>query len=101
MVLATSPLGSYSDLLKRVPVFGKLLAGERQGFDTAIFEVKGSAKDPQIRYLPAESLIRGMKGTAQLAVDVLVNAITLPKEMFSMGQEFLAGDDEEKDSKSR
>jgi len=101
MVLATSPLGSYSDLLKRVPVFGKLLAGDRQGFDTALFEVKGSAKDPQIRYLPAESLVRGMKGTAQLAFDVLVNAITLPKDMFSMGQEFLSGDDEEKDARSR
>ena len=101
MVLATSPLGSYSDLLKRVPVFGKLLAGDRQGFDTALFEVKGSAKDPEIRYMPAESLIRGAKGTAQLAFDLLVNAITLPKEMFSMAEDFLSRDDDDKDRGSR
>lgn len=81
MVLATSPLGSYSDLLKDVPLFGTLIAGEREGFDTAIFEVKGSAKDPDVTYLPAESFARGVKGTARLAIDILVNALTLPKHL--------------------
>jgi hypothetical protein len=93
-VLVTSPLGQYSALLKSIPLFGKLFAGERQGFDTAIFEVKGSAKDPNVVYLPAESLMAGVKGTAQLAVDLLVNAITLPKEAFSMAEDLYGEDDE-------
>ena len=83
-VVVASPLGQYSDLLKSVPLFGKLFSGERHGFDTAVFEVKGSAKDPSVVYLPAESLMAGAKGTAKLAFDLLVNAITLPEEAFSM-----------------
>ena len=94
MVVVTSPLGQYSDLLKRIPLFGKLFAGERQGFDTAIFAVKGTAKDPNVVYLPAESLMAGVKGTARLAVDLLVNAITLPKEAFTIAEEAV-GDEEE------
>jgi hypothetical protein len=95
MVLATSPLGSYSALLKRIPLFGYLLAGDRQGFDTAVFELKGSANKPQLRYLPAESLMTGVKGTAQLAFDILVNAITLPQKAFSIVEEGITGGEEE------
>jgi hypothetical protein len=93
-VVVTSPLGQYSDLLKGIPLFGKLFAGERQGFDTAIFKVKGPANDPDIEYLAAESLMAGAKGTAQLAFDLLVNAITLPKEAFSMAEDLFADDEE-------
>jgi hypothetical protein len=94
LVLVTSPLGQYSALLKSVPLFGKLFAGERQGFDTAIFEVKGPAKDPNVVYLPAESLMAGVKGTAQLAADLLVNAITLPKEAYSMAEDLFVDEEE-------
>lgn len=86
-VVVASPLGPYSDLLKSVPLFGKLFAGERQGFDAAIFKVKGPAEDPDVIYLPAESLMAGAKGTVKLAFDLLVNAITLPQEAFSMADD--------------
>lgn len=95
MVLATSPLGSYSAILKRIPLFGYLLSGDRQGFDTAVFELKGSANKPQLRYLAAESLMTGVKGTAQLAFDILVNAITLPQKAFSIVEEEMSGREEE------
>ncbi len=95
MVLATSPLGSYSAILKRLPLFGQLLSGDRQGFDTAVFELKGSANQPQLRYLPTESLMTGVKGTAQLAFDILVNAITLPQKAFSIAEEGATGGEEE------
>ena len=95
MVLATSPLGSYSAMLKRIPLFGHLLSGDRQGFDTAVFELKGSAKNPDLRYLPSESLKTGVKGTAQLAFDILVNAITLPHAAFEMIEDGVSGKDDE------
>jgi hypothetical protein len=95
MVLATSPLGSYTTMLKRIPLFGHLLSGDRQGFDTAVFELKGSANNPALRYLPTESLMTGVKGTAQLAFDILVNAITLPQKAFSMVEESIAGSEDE------
>ena len=93
-VIAVSPLGQYSELLKNVPLFGKLFAGHRQGFDTAMFEVKGSAKDPHVVYMPAESLMAGAKGTVKLAFDLLANAITLPKEAFSMADEVPVEEDQ-------
>ncbi len=93
-VVVASPLGSYSDLLKSVPLFGKLFAGERQGFDAAIFKVKGPAQDPDVVYLPAESLMAGAKGTVKLAFDLLVNAITLPKEAFSMADDDSLGEED-------
>jgi hypothetical protein len=95
MVLATSPLGSYSAMLKRIPLFGHLLAGDRQGFDTAVFELKGPANRPNLRYLARESLMTGVTGTAQLAFDILVNAITLPQKAFSMVEEGIDGGEEE------
>ena len=95
MVLATSPLGSYSTMLKRIPLFGHLLAGDRQGFDTAVFELKGPANNPALRYLPTESLMTGVKGTAQLAFDILVNAITLPQKAYSMVEESITGSEDE------
>lgn len=94
MLLVTSPLGHYAAMLKTIPLFGTLFAGERQGFDTAIFEVKGHAKDPDLRFLPAESLTTGVKGTVQLAFDLLVNAILLPKEAYSMTKDLFVDDEE-------
>jgi hypothetical protein len=95
MVLATSPLGSYSALLKRIPLFGQLVAGDRQGFDTAVFELKGSAHNPTLRYLPTQSLMTGVKGTAQLAFDILVNAITLPQKAYTMVEDKIAESEED------
>jgi hypothetical protein len=80
-VVVVSPLGSYSQFLKSIPLFGKLFAGERQGLDTALFEVKGSLKNPDVRYLPLRSLAKGLTGLAQLAFDMLKNTIMLPKEL--------------------
>jgi hypothetical protein len=95
MVLATSPLGSYSATLKRIPLFGHLLRGDRQGFDTAVFELKGGASQPNLRYLPGESMKTGVMGTAQLAFDILVNAITLPQKAYSMVEEGVTGGEDE------
>jgi hypothetical protein len=36
----------------------------------------------------------GVKGTAKLAVDLLVNAITLPKEAFSMTEDLFVDEEE-------
>src|SRR5207237_9737501 len=83
IVLATSPLGSYARLLKQIPLFGKVFAGERQGLDTALFKVSGSATSPQVSYLPIESFATGATGVAQLAFDILKNAVFLPKEMIA------------------
>jgi uncharacterized protein involved in outer membrane biogenesis len=83
MIVAVSPLGSYSKLLKSIPLFGKLFAGERQGIDTAMFEIRGRYRDPQVSYLPIESFATGVRGLAMLAFDMLKNLVMLPAEMIA------------------
>ncbi len=81
LALAVSPLGAYSDLIGKVPLFGRLLAGDRPGLSTALFEVKGPRRNPAVRYLPIESFAKGLTGYPRLALDVLTNAIALPKQL--------------------
>ncbi len=87
MALVVSPFGSYTKLLQGIPLFGKLLAGERKGFTTAFFDVKGSLQDPQIVNRPLKSVGAGIGGLAELAFDVLRNTLMLPAEIFSSGDE--------------
>ncbi|WP_447968510.1 hypothetical protein [Nitrospira sp. M1] len=89
-IFAVSPFGEYSNLLKNIPLFGRILKGERQGLATALFEVKESRSSPTVRYLPLESFTGGLKGLAQFAVDVLKNTVTLPKDLMTDTQEQIA-----------
>ncbi|HEU4686429.1 MAG TPA: AsmA-like C-terminal domain-containing protein [Nitrospira sp.] len=93
MVWAVSPFGSYSQFLKTIPLFGRLFAGERKGFATAIFSVKGSIEDPQVTYLPAKSFATGLTGLAQLAVDVLKNTVMLPIDLMSTDEDKIPSKD--------
>ena len=77
-MIAVSPFGAYSNLLKDIPLFGSLMQGERKGFLTALFEVKGPRTKPEVTYLPLESFTGGIKGLAQVPIDMLKNIITLP-----------------------
>lgn len=83
LALAVSPLGAYSDTISKIPLFGQLLAGDRPGVTTALFEVKGPWSDPDVRYLPVESLAKGLTGYPRLAIDVLTNLLTLPQTLTS------------------
>ena len=82
-----SPFGSYTNLLKGIPLFGRLFKGERQGFTTAFFDIKGAIADPLIIPRPIKSIGAGLTGLAQLAFDVLRNTVMLPVEIFSPGDD--------------
>ena len=84
-IVVVSPFGSYSQLLKSIPLFGKLFKGEREG--TALFEVKGTLQSPDVNYLPLRSFAKGITGLAQLAFDMLRNTIMLPKEIIAPSDE--------------
>ena len=70
-------------MLDSVPLFGTLLKGERKGIATALFSVTGSIEDPQVEYLPIRSVATGIGGLGKLALDMLVNIVTLPKELIA------------------
>ncbi|MFN3680715.1 MAG: AsmA-like C-terminal domain-containing protein, partial [Nitrospira sp.] len=86
-VTAVSPFGSYSQFLQTIPLFGRIFAGERMGIATAIFAVKGPLRRPDVTYLPVKSFASGLSGLAQLAVDVLVNSLTMPIDLMAPEQE--------------
>jgi uncharacterized protein YhdP len=83
MVMAVSPLGSYSDLIEKLPVFGKLFIGDRQELVTAFYEVKGPLEDPRVRLLPIKSVASGMGTVAEMALDIMKNVFLLPKELLA------------------
>ncbi|MFM7842410.1 MAG: AsmA-like C-terminal domain-containing protein, partial [Nitrospira sp.] len=87
LAVVVSPFGSYTKLLQDIPLFGRLLAGERTGFTTAFFDVQGSLKNPQIINQPLKSVGAGLVGLGKLAFDVLKNTLTLPAELFSSEEE--------------
>ena len=95
LVAAVSPFGRYSDTLKKIPLFGRILQGERKGIATALFKVQGSLTDPDVRYLPLKSFSTGLTGLSQLAFDILKNTIRLPVDLLSSEKR-----DQEKDSLS-
>ncbi|UCE63773.1 MAG: AsmA-like C-terminal domain-containing protein [Nitrospirota bacterium] len=90
-VTAVSPFGRYSDAMKQIPLFGKIIAGERKGLATALFSVTGSIQGPHVLYMPVSSLTTGLGGFAQLALDILKNTFALPVEL-------LGGDSENSSS---
>ncbi len=82
-VVAVSPFGAYSDLLKSIPLFGTIFSGDRKGIATALFRLNGPLSDPQVVYLPQKSLKKGLVGFAQFAFDVLKNTVLLPVEILN------------------
>jgi hypothetical protein len=87
MVWAVSPFGSYSQFLKSIPLFGRIMAGDRKGLATALFQVKGPIEDPEVTYLPMKSFASGLTGVAQLAFDVLKNTVLLPVDVLTPQEE--------------
>lgn len=87
LAVAVSPFGSYSQFLKTIPLFGRVIAGERTGLATAMFTAKGAIEDPEVTYLPVKSFASGLSGLAELAVDVLTNTLTLPIDLVAPHEE--------------
>ena len=87
LALAVSPVAAYADLIGRIPLFDRLFGGDHQGLTTALFQAKGTLGDPDIAYLPLESLGRGLAGYPRLAIDVLVNTIHLPRTALAFATE--------------
>ena len=87
LAVAVSPFGSYSQFLKTIPLFGRIVAGDRKGIATAMFTMKGAMDDPEVTYLPVKSFASGLSGLAQLAVDVLTNTLTLPIDLVTPDEE--------------
>jgi hypothetical protein len=83
LAMAMNPLQSYSTLLGKIPLIGRLLSGKREGLGATFYEVTGPLENPNVRILPAESIGGGVSGFARLAYDILVNAAKLPSDLLT------------------
>ena len=92
LAMAMNPLQSYSTLLGKIPLIGRLLSGKREGLGATLYEVTGPLKDPNVQILPAESIEGGVSGFARLAYDILVNAAKLPADLLTNPQRILEPD---------
>lgn len=81
VVTAVSPLESYFEFLKNIPLIHLLFDGEDQGVYLGMFSVKGPFQDPVIEPLAVESVASGLTGFAKLALSILKNTITLPQKL--------------------
>ncbi|NDY42998.1 hypothetical protein G3N55_09110 [Dissulfurirhabdus thermomarina] len=68
LMLLVAPLKSVDAVVKKVPLLGYVLAGERGTLVTIAFRVRGPAGDPKISPLPAEALGKGVLGILGRAV---------------------------------
>jgi hypothetical protein len=80
-VVAVSPFGAYFDALKAIPLFGTIFSGDRKGITTAMFSMIGPLAEPEVVYMPKESLKNGLTGVAQLAFDILKNTVLVPAKV--------------------
>jgi uncharacterized protein YhdP len=92
LAMVMNPLQSYSTLLGKIPLIGRLLSGKREGLGATLYEVTGPLKDPNVQILPAESIGGGVSGFARLAYDILVNAAKLPSDLLTTPGEILKPD---------
>jgi hypothetical protein len=92
LAMVMNPLQSYSTLLGKIPLIGRLLSGKREGLGATLYEVTGPLKDPNVRILPAESIGGGVSGFARLAYDILVNAAKLPADLLTSPERILESD---------
>jgi hypothetical protein len=90
--MAMNPLQSYSTMLGKIPLIGRLLSGKREGLGATLYEVTGPLKDPNVKVLPAESLGGGVSGFARLAYDILVNAAKLPADLLTTPEKVIDPD---------
>ena len=92
LAMAMNPLQSYSTLLGKIPLIGRLLSGKREGLGATLYEVTGPLENPDVRMLPAESIGGGVSGFARLAYDILVNAAKLPSDLLTTPGQILKPD---------
>ncbi|MBN1628082.1 MAG: AsmA-like C-terminal domain-containing protein [Deltaproteobacteria bacterium] len=60
--LFAQPHGTIDSLVSKVPVIGYIITGESKSVVAYPFDVKGSFKDPDVTYIPFETLDGGISG---------------------------------------
>ncbi|PLX96785.1 MAG: hypothetical protein C0622_14055 [Desulfuromonas sp.] len=61
-VMGVMPLRAVDKVLTKIPIAGWLFGGENEALVTALFEIKGTSKEPEVEAIPFESLSKAVGG---------------------------------------
>jgi len=76
-VIAVSPFGSFTNLIEDIPLINRLFGAKLL---TVFFEVKGPAKNPDIRPLPLEAIEVDTRNLFNQSVEALKGTVSSPQK---------------------
>ncbi len=80
LTMGLCPLGTVDTIVSRVPMVGRILAGEDGAVIAYYVEVKGDFSDPQVRHIPLKSMEKGLIGLIRRILETPIHIIPAEKE---------------------
>ncbi|MFQ6079577.1 MAG: AsmA-like C-terminal domain-containing protein, partial [Thermodesulfobacteriota bacterium] len=80
LTMGLCPLGTVDTIVSRVPVVGRILAGEDDTVIAYYVEVKGDFSNPKVRHIPLKSMEKGLIGMIRRVLETPIHIIPMRKE---------------------
>jgi uncharacterized protein YhdP len=74
------PLGTVDTIVSRVPVVGRILAGEDDVVLAYYVEVKGDFSNPKVKHIPLKSMQNGLIGMIRRVLETPIHIIPMGKK---------------------
>jgi uncharacterized protein YhdP len=80
LTMGLCPLGTVDTIVSKVPVVGRILAGEDDAVIAYYVEVKGDFSNPKVRHIPLKSMEKGLIGVIRRVLETPLHIIPMGKE---------------------
>jgi len=80
LTVGLCPLGTIDTIVSKVPVVGRILAGEDDAVIAYYVEVKGDFSNPKLRHIPLKSMEKGLIGLIRRILETPMHIIPVEKE---------------------
>jgi uncharacterized protein YhdP len=82
LTMGLCPLGTVDAIVSKVPMVGRILAGEDKAVVAYYVEVKGDFSNPQVRHIPLKSMERGL-------IEMIRRTLETPMHLIPAGKEWV------------
>jgi uncharacterized protein YhdP len=80
LTIGLCPLGTVDTIVSKVPVVGRILAGEDDAVIAYYVEVKGDFSNPKVRHIPLKSMGKGLIGIIRRVLEAPKYIIPMEKK---------------------
>ncbi len=80
LTMGLCPLGTVDTIVSKVPVVGRILAGEDDSVIAYYVEVKGNFSNPKVRHIPLKSMEKGLMGLIRRILETPIHIIPVGRE---------------------